>query len=176
MTSLLQELLQDRRSDCLLLFRSHALCSCGKIFNDYIEAENHLVQHDKTTTATAAPNQIDYKSIRSFLAAISTVLDEAAAPADRSNSSRRISVPEDCFYVLLGEREIGGGILDDFECANCKLSLNGFQEVESHYRSCHLQDWQPEIAPGKRILVSKQDVTEQLGKGERCCPSTPAVS
>ena len=42
MTELLQKLLNDR-DEVLLLYGKWLLCSCGQTFDDYSEAENHLV-------------------------------------------------------------------------------------------------------------------------------------
>ena len=42
MTQLLQKLLNDR-DDVLLLYKKWTLCSCGQKFDDYTDAENHLV-------------------------------------------------------------------------------------------------------------------------------------
>ena len=42
MTELLQKLLNDR-DEVLLLYEKWLFCSCGQKFDDYSEAENHLV-------------------------------------------------------------------------------------------------------------------------------------
>ena len=42
MSQLLQRLLNDREN-ILLLYRNWSLCSCGEQFENYTDAENHLV-------------------------------------------------------------------------------------------------------------------------------------
>jgi hypothetical protein len=44
MTALIQKLLVDR-AEVLLLHGAWATCSCGQKFDDYTDAENHLVLH-----------------------------------------------------------------------------------------------------------------------------------
>ena len=44
MTALIQKLLVDR-DEVLLLHGAWATCSCGQKFDDYTDAENHLVLH-----------------------------------------------------------------------------------------------------------------------------------
>ena len=56
MTELLQKLLNDR-DVALLLYQKWALCSCGEKFDEYTEAENHLViKHQRRK-----PTVIEYK-------------------------------------------------------------------------------------------------------------------
>ena len=46
MTQLLQKLLSDR-DEVVLLYGRWVLCSCGAKFDDYSDAENHLVKHNR---------------------------------------------------------------------------------------------------------------------------------
>ena len=157
---LLQDLLKDR-SECILLFRNHALCSCGKMFDNYSEAENHLVQHSKGKEQDSTTRgQIDSRIVRKHLSEIHKVLEES----NRFSLSNLV-VPADSFFITLGENEIGGGNLDDYECPSCKLRMSSFKQVEDHYKLYHVEDWMPEITPGGKILVSNKEIVDRIEKG-----------
>ena len=64
MTELLQNLLSDR-DEVLLLYGKWLLCSCGQTFDDYSEAENHLVlkhqrrqQQGNSNTSFRRPSEV----------------------------------------------------------------------------------------------------------------------
>ena len=57
MSVLLQKLLHDR-DVVLLLYQKWSLCSCGETFEEYADAENHLVlKHQRHKTNNASVNQ-----------------------------------------------------------------------------------------------------------------------
>ena len=57
MSVLLQKLLHDR-DVVLLLYQNWSLCSCGEKFEEYTDAENHLVlKHQRRKSNNVSENQ-----------------------------------------------------------------------------------------------------------------------
>ncbi len=163
--TLLQKLLVDR-AEVIVLSHKFAYCSCGDKFEDYSDAENHLVQyHEKRSHNEkkngSGSNKNNLADILSSLA--ETLRENADESKSAGDSSWSIQLPEKTMAVLLGEDEINGGQLQDVHCPECGDQFTSFDRLKVHYLKIHPEKWpRKEDNTDNNLLFERPKVRSKL--------------
>lgn len=134
---LLQELLSDR-DQVVVLYRGQAHCSCGEIFTDFCDIENHLVQrHEKLSPSRSTSS----KSLPLVLKDIVNSLSTSMLTAKSSDQQLDIVVPAGTLAVCLDEASIQGGLVSSMDCHLCFIQCYSFKTLKDHYLRQHPGTW-----------------------------------
>lgn len=153
---LLQRLLSNRQ-EVLLLYKNSVFCSCGEEFDDYTDAENHVVKHvgDDKISGSSGTAQGSKNFIFETLKDLSKKL------------AQTVFLPEKVCAITLEESDIGNGQLQDMDCPKCHQELRGgFLALKDHYLSCHASLWRPFDSERSKRFLRKMPIKADYSPGK----------
>jgi hypothetical protein len=163
---LLQRLLSNRQ-EILLLYKNSVFCSCGEEFDDYTDAENHVVNHVKDEEISAL-NKAVQESKNTIFETLKDLSKKVASIQAGESLAKTVFLPEKVCAVTLEEDDIDNGQLQDMDCPKCQQELKGgYPQLKNHYLNCHPWLWNPFISEGCKSFLRKMPSKAEYPPGKR---------
>lgn len=162
----MQKLLADR-DQAVVLFKNFALCSCGSRFDDYSDAENHLVQqHARRNSCDVdlvCQGEEDENLLKTIL---ETLLFNLKTSQKENNDDTAASLvehelPDKVCAVILDEKAIKSGNLRNVTCCECAETLSDFNGLKAHFLSRHPCMWSVK-QDGKQVVCNRPRASKLL--------------
>ena len=156
--ALLQKLLSDR-NEVMVLHQSSVYCSCGAEFEDFTDAENHLVKHPRVEikAKNAEKSRIIFKFLSELVGQFeASDISSTNVPAKVDQSLlKSVELPDKVCCLTLEEEDLQAGQLREAVCCECAQQLDSFGSLKNHFLLKHVHLWEPRQNEGSKTILRK---------------------